>query len=188
MDRSPLRSRPAVLLLAAALALTLVLGSTFVVLHHLKASPGASMEMPADPFSDAESLEQVLRAAQQFVTAGRLGAPRGSYLLKSCTQNEDPPYQGTAYLNFDVPSITETPAYFRRIAAALVARGWTEGVSPNRHPGGKVLAQEGVTALFYRDPDVPGRGVLQIYGECRNATDHRTDTTGFVDITGRLSD
>ena len=37
MDRSPLRSRPAVLLLAAALALTLVLGSTFVVLHHLKA-------------------------------------------------------------------------------------------------------------------------------------------------------
>jgi len=33
---------------------------------------------------------------------------------------------------------------------------------------------------------VPRRGVLEIDGECRNVTDHQSDTTGFIDITGQL--
>jgi hypothetical protein len=28
--------------------------------------------------------------------------------------------------------------------------------------------------------------VLQIYGECRDTTDHQMDTIGFTDITGEL--
>lgn len=187
MNSSTLRSRPAVLLIGAALAVSLVLGSAFVTLHRTRDLRGAAVEAPADPHSDAESRDQVLQAARQFVSAGRLGAPNGSYLLQSCTPNNEPPYQGTAYLNFDVPSITETPGYFREIAAALAARGWTEGLPPNSHPGGKVLARDGMTALYYRDPDTPGRAVLQIYGECRNTTDHRAGPPGFVDITGQLS-
>ena len=27
---------------------------------------------------------------------------------------------------------------------------------------------------------------MQVYGECRNVTDHRLDTTGWVDITAEL--
>jgi hypothetical protein len=27
---------------------------------------------------------------------------------------------------------------------------------------------------------------LQIFGECRNVTDHRLDAPGFVDVTGEL--
>ena len=45
----------------------------------------------------------------------------------------------------------------------------------------------GVIAVSYRQSDVPGRGVLQIDGECRNVTDHQLDTTGFVNITGDLN-
>ena len=43
-----------------------------------------------------------------------------------------------------------------------------------------------MTAVYYPNLDVPGRGVLQIYGECRNVTDHRADPTGWVDITAAL--
>lgn len=189
MDRAPrLRSRSALLLIAAALLLSLALGSAFVVVHRVKDLRGAPVEAASHPLSDDQTRDQVVRAARQFVTAGRLGAPNGSYLLQSCAQNDEPPYQGTAYLTFDVPSITKTPRYFRDIAATMRALGWTEGLPPRRHPGGKMLAKDGVTALLYRDPDVPGRGVLQIHGECRNITDHRVDATGFVDITGQLAD
>ena len=43
-----------------------------------------------------------------------------------------------------------------------------------------------MTAIYYRHPDVPRRAVVQVYGECRNMTDHQSDRTGFLDITGQL--
>jgi hypothetical protein len=48
------------------------------------------------------------------------------------------------------------------------------------------LVKDGVIALYYRHPDIQGRAVMQIYGECRDMTDHQADTAGFIDITGRL--
>lgn len=179
-----LRSRAAIALIAAALLTSLSLGVGFVVTHRIYDLRGAAMR-PVDPLTDAQSRQQVLEPARQFVAAG-LQSPSASYLLMSCTNDETPLYQGTVYLNFDVPSITETPAYFRRIAAAMVARGWHEGLAPNRHPGGRTLAKDGVTAVYYRSPEVQGRGVLEINGECRNMTDHSLDTVGFVDVTEQL--
>ena len=179
-----LRSRAAIALIAAALLTSLSLGVGFVVTHRIYDLRGAAMR-PVDPLTDAQSRQQVLEPARQFVAAG-LQSPSASYLLMSCTNDETPLYQGTVYLNFDVPSITETPAYFRRIAAAMVARGWHEGLAPNRHPGGRTLAKDGVTAVYYRSPDIQDRGVLEINGECRNMTDHSLDTVGFVDVTEQL--
>ena len=179
-----LRNRAAIALIAAALLISLVLGVGFVVTHRIYDLRGAAMR-PVDPLSDAQSRQQVLEPARQFVAAG-LQSPSASYLLMSCTNDEEPLYQGSIYLNFDVPSITETPAYFRRIAAAMTARGWHEGLAPNRHPGGRTLAKDGVTAVYYRSPDIQDRGVLEINGECRNMTDHSLDTIGFVDVTEQL--
>lgn len=186
MNGLNLRSRAVRWLTAAALLTSLVLGSAFITVHRLTDLRGEAVESPGDPLGDAETMAQVVGAARLFVATGRLRNPVATYLLQSCATDNQPPYQGSVYLDFDVPSITETPAYFRQIAAALRARGWTEGLKPNDHPGGKVLAKDGMSALFYRNPDVPGRGVLQIYGQCRNVTDHTTDTAGFVDITDRL--
>lgn len=182
MTSSPLRTRPVLLLTVATLLVSLGLGVAFVTLHRAKEPRAAAI----DALSDEQSRQQVLGPARQIVEAGRLREVTGSYILSACQPGDEPPYQGAARVGFDVPTIAETPAYFRRIAAAMRARGWSEGLPPNRYPGGKILTKNGVSALFYRNPDVPGRGVLEISGECRNMTDHRLDTTGFVDITADL--
>lgn len=183
---SRLRSRPALLLITAALLVSLVLGATFITLHRLKDLRGEAVEALERTLTDDQSRRQVLDSAREFVAAARLPAATGSYLLASCRQNNEPPYQGTVYLEFDVPAVARTPAFFREVARSMVGRGWTEGLAPLRHPGGKVLAREGVTALLYRNPDIPGRGVLRISGACRNISDHRLDSIGFIDITGEL--
>lgn len=187
MNGTFLRSRAVLWLIAAALLTSLVLGVGFVTLHRVKDLRGEAVEAPPDPLTDEQTLRQVLDPARQFVAAGRLRRVTATYLLVSCGNDNEPPYQGSAYVDFEVPSITETPAYFRSIVSALSARGWTEGLRPNHHPGGKVLVKDGVSVLFHRNPDVPGRGVLRIYGECRNIGDHRQDPSGFVDITARIA-
>lgn len=181
-----LRSRPAVLLIAAALAICLVLGGSFLVLQRFRETRGAAVEPVAHPLSDEQSKSQVLGPARDIVAAGELRGASGTYILMSCENTTDPPYQGAIYLNFDVPGVMETPAYFRAIAAALTARGFTEAMPPNRHPGGRTFARDGVTVIFYRNDDTSTRGTMQIYGECRNVTDHRLDLTGWVDITPAL--
>lgn len=181
-----LRSRAVLWLTTAALLTSLVLGCAFVVLHRLKDLRGEAVESPDHPMSDEQTMAQVVGTARQVIGAGRLRNVSGTYLLQSCGADDGPPYQGSAYLDFDLPSITETPAYFRRIAGALSARGWIEGLKPNDHPGGKTLVNDGVSAVIYRNLRLPGKGVLQIYGECRNVADHRTDATGFVDISDQI--
>lgn len=177
-----LRSRPVRVLTATALAVSLLLGGVLLAMQRLEARPAR-----ATPMTDQQSMDQVVGHARQFVAAGRLRRASGSYILQSCQPDDGPPYQGSVYLNFDLPTITETPAFFRAIARAMNRYGWADGLPPGHHPGGKVLSKDGATAVYYRHPDVPGRGVLQIYGECRNFADHRHDASGFVDITRSLS-
>ena len=186
MDSAVLRSRPVLLLIAGALSVNLVLGSTFAVLHRTKDLRGTAVEAPAHPLTDEQSREQVMTTARQFLAAGRIRGATGSYILMPCREDDDPLYQGSMYLNFDLPPIREIPAFFREIARRLSGSGWREGVPPGRHPGGKVLAREGVAAVYYRHPDIAGRGVLQVYGQCGNTADHRLDSTGFVDVSRDL--
>jgi hypothetical protein len=181
-----LRSRPAVLLIAAALAISLVLGASFIALHRFREMRGAAVEPVANPLTDEQSKSQVLEPAREVVVAGALRGVAGTYLLMSCESSADPPYQGAIYLNFDVPGVLETPKFFRAIASAMTARGFTEGSPPTRHPGGRTFTRNGVTVIYYRNDDKATRGTMQVYGECRNVNDHRLDTTGWVDITAEL--
>lgn len=186
MDSGLLRAATTRWLIAAALGTALLMGSIFVGLHRVKDLRGPAVEMPAEPLSDVQAAEQVVLAAREFVAAGDLGNPTASYTLLPCRGEEGPPYQGSAYVNFDVPSIAQTPAFFASLLTGMSRRGWSEGVRPNDHPGGRTLGRAGLSAVFYRNPDVPGRGVLRVYGECRTVTDHRGDPIGFVDVTPRL--
>ncbi|MFM9033344.1 MAG: hypothetical protein ACKOQ4_03530 [Mycobacterium sp.] len=185
--QSSLRSRSAIALLAASLLTTLVLGVVVVVFHRVFDLGGRASQPAPEALDDEQSRSQVLEPARQFVRAGKLRSATGGYLLMSCGTEEQPPYQGTVYMNFDVPTVTETPAYFREIARAMKDLGWREGLPPGRHPGGHTLAREGLIAVYHRDADQPGRGVLEISGECRNMTDHSADSTGFVDVTRELN-
>jgi len=186
MNSEKLRSRSARLLIAAALLMSIALSVTFIAMHRIYDLRGPAVEEPSNPITDDQARQQVLDAARQVVSAGKLKAATGTYILVSCAPMNAAPYQGSAYLNFDVPSITRTPAYFREIARSLTARGWSEGLAPGHHPGGHTLVKDGVVAVYYRHPDRSGRAVMQIYGECRDMTDHQADATGFTDITGRL--
>jgi len=179
------RSRAVLALTGTALALCLVLGVGFVTLHRLDLR-GAAADPASRPLSDEQAREQVLDAAREIVAVGELTSATGTYALTSCSADDEPPYQGAVYLNFDIPRIAETQAFFRDIAQAMTARGWAEGMQPNRHPEGRVLTRDGLVAVYHRDADQPGRGTLQIHGECRNVTDHRADSTGFVDVSGQL--
>ncbi|AQT82803.1 hypothetical protein B1R94_13420 [Mycolicibacterium litorale] len=147
---------------------------------------GAAVEPVAQPLNDEQARLQVLTPAREIVGAAHLAAVSGSYLLMSCTNTDDPPYQGAIYLNFDVPPVLDTPKYFRSIASAMTQRGWTESMPPNRHPGGRTFTRSGVTVIFFRNADLVDRATMQIYGECRDVTDHRSDTIGWVDISSAL--
>lgn len=180
-----LRSPPARALIAAALAVSLLLAGAFLMSDRLHSSPSDDLDHPADPISDEQSRAQVVDPAQQIVSSNDIHPTSAGYMLMSCRDRKDPPYQGAIYLTFALPTVP-ADAYFRSIAAALTARGWTEGLPPNEHVFGSTFTRNGVTMTIYRRDDDPGFGVLRLHGECRNITDHRADPTTWVDITDRF--
>ena len=139
------------------------------------------------PQNDEQSRQQVLGPARQIIAAGSLDHTSASYLLQSCATEDQPPYQGTLYVGFAVPDVIHTRALFRQIAQTMLTQGWRIGLPPGHHPEGVTLAKGAVTAIYYRDPDQDGRGVLRVYGECRDMTDHRLDGGGFMDVTKELT-
>lgn len=139
------------------------------------------------PQSDEQSLQQVLGPTRQIIAAGSLRHSDATYLLASCSTEDQPPYQGTVYVGFAVPDVIGTRTLFRQIARTMTAQGWRIGLPPGHHPDGWTLAKDGVTAIYYRDPEQDGRGVLRVYGECRDVTDHRLDGAGFMDVSRELT-
>ncbi len=157
-----------------------------LLVDRLHSSTGDAIEHPANPVSDDQSKAQVVESTKQIVSLAGLQTTSAGYLLMSCKNRDDPPYQGAIYLNFAVPAGVRADTYFPTIATTLVSHGWTEGLPPNGFVFGRTLSKDAVTVIVYRHSDNPGMGVLRIYGECRNMNDHRTDMSGWVDITGDL--
>lgn len=180
------RSTAAQLLIAAALTISLLLGGSVVLIGRLHSSPADFLDHPAQPVSDDQSAAQVIEPARQIIVTAGLQKPTAGYLLMSCKDHDDPPYQGAVYLNFAVPEI-RADAYFRAIRTALVGQGWKEGIPPSRYAFGATLYRDDVTAIIYPDRDFPALGVVRLYGQCRNMNNHRSDTTAWADITGRLT-
>ena len=172
-------------MLAAALTSTLVLGAGSLAagLHSPAADSGAG---PGRTATDEQTKVEVVEHAKQIVAIAALQSPTGGYLLMSCKNREDPPYQGVVYLDFTVPADARVDEYFRGIATAMVARGWREGLPPNQHLLGRTLSKDGVTATLYPASDSEKHGVAQIYGQCRDMHNHHGASTPWVDITDKL--
>jgi hypothetical protein len=168
-----------VLLLLLALTVVVTAGAAFVVLR----TRGDALDHPAQPLSDEQTRAQVIEPAKQIVALGRLHDAVGGYILMSCKNRTDPPYQGAIYLTFDLPKSLD---YFDQVAAAMVPHGWQKGLPPNQYLFGTTLYKDGVTAVLYRDPDRSTSGIMKVYGECRNIANHRNDTAGWTDITDQL--
>ncbi len=167
------------LLLLVVLIAVVAGGAAFVVLR----SRGNAVDRPAHPLSDQQTRAQVIEPAKQIVALGGLRSAAGGYILMSCKNETDPPYQGAIYLTFDLPGSVD---YFDQVAAAMVPQGWQKGLPPNQYLFGTTLYKDGVTAILYRDPDRSTSGIMKVYGECRNIANHRNDTTGWTDITDQL--
>jgi hypothetical protein len=171
-------SRPLVLLLVV-LTVVVAAGAAFIVLR----TPGDALDHPTHPLSDEQTRAQVIEPAKQIVALGNLQGAVGGYILMSCKNQTDPPYQGAVYVTFDLPKSLD---YFDRIAATMVPHGWQEGLPPNQYLVGTTLYKDGVTAILYRDPDRRTSGIMKVYGECRDVANHRNDTTGWTSITDQL--
>ncbi|UGT93605.1 hypothetical protein [Mycobacterium ostraviense] len=173
--------------LAAALVTCLLLGAAvLLVANRHRASSANSLDHPDHPLSDAATEAQVVDKAKQIVRVAGLQTTTAGYLLMSCKNRDDPPYQGAVYLTFALPAEARADGYLRDVTAALVRQGWTEGLPPNDQVFGRTLSKDAVTAIIYRHGDDTGAGVLRLYGQCRNVNDHRRDSTAWVDITSQF--
>nr|WP_325501038.1 hypothetical protein [Mycobacterium sp.] len=172
---------------AAALAISLLLGGAFLSVGRLRSTPSEVLDHPVNPVTDEQSKAQVVGPAKQIVVLTGLQTASAGYLLMSCKDRDDPPYQGVIYLTFALPAAARADTYFPMIAATLVTHGWAEGLPPNDHAFAKTFSRDAITVIIYRQSDDPTLGVLRIYGQCRNMTDHRNDATTWIDITEQFA-
>jgi hypothetical protein len=173
-------------MLAAALMSVLLLDGAFLAVGRLHSSAADSVEHPSRAATDEQTKTEVVEQARLIFAVGALENATAGYLLMSCKNHDDPPYQGAVYLDFALPADARPDQFFRSIAAAMVARGWGERPPPNQNLFGKMLSKDGVTAILYQDGDSPNHGIARIYGQCDNMNNHRGDATAWVDITDQL--
>lgn len=179
---------PAVRALTVALVSTAVLvGGVYLAIDRLHASANDAVEHPGPPADDARTQSEVVEQARDLVAVAGLRQATAGYLLMSCRNRDDPPYQGAVYMTFQLPSDITAEQYLRDASAALAARGWREGLPSHQHLVEQNLSKDGVNAVLYPDADTPTRGVARIYGQCRDVTDHRGTRAGWTDITARLN-
>lgn len=181
-----LRSPVSRVLLGCALISTLVLGATFLAVDRLHSKPADAVEQPGRTATDEQTKTEVVEQTRLIVAIAGLQNARASFTFMSCKNRDDPPYQGAVYLNFTLPADQGLEEYFRGVAAAMVEHGWKEGPPPNENPLGTTLSKNGVVARLYPDSDSPRQGIGRIYGQCRDMTNHRDDSTAWVDISDRL--
>src|SRR5262249_51329896 len=88
-----LRARRVRALIAAALAVSLLLGGAFLIVSRLRPPPSDALDHPVNPVTDDETATQVVEPAKQIVTVAGLQTASAGYLLMSCKNQNDPPYQ-----------------------------------------------------------------------------------------------
>ncbi|MGX9791926.1 hypothetical protein [Mycobacterium sp. MMS18-G62] len=161
----------------AALLTSLVLGTVFVVIDNR----GADAVGVQDAMTDAQAAAAVVGSAKQIVNVAQLRDVTGGYAFMSCRNESEPPYQVALYMNFHLPQGDSTK-YLHDVAAAMIANGWSNAPSAAENFGYK-LTNNGVTSIFYRDPNDANFGNMRLYGECRVAADHRHDDPVWTEVT-----
>jgi hypothetical protein len=185
-DSSGLRSPAARALTLAILSTALIVSGVYLAVDRLHAKASDAVEHPGPAATDAQTQAEVVQHARDIVAIAGLRQPTGAYLLMSCKNRDDPPYQGAVYLDFQLPTDVSPGEYFRTVSATMVARGWREGPPPNQHMFGRNLSKDGINAILYADRDTSTHGVARVYGQCRDVTDHRGAKADWIDITDRL--
>lgn len=166
---------------ALVLVLSIALGGCSLMSPHRH-----DIDHPPNPLPDDQAEAQVVDAATQIAHLVNLPDMYGGFAFESCNDQGDAPYRGVVEMSFKLPVEAEPGAFFEQIAATMVAHGWADGPPPGLRPNGRVINKSGVMAVMSSGPS-PGWSRIQLYGECRNMTDHHTDgKTNWVKITDQL--
>jgi hypothetical protein len=172
--------------LAALVVVVLLLAGCSLVFDKPRSAGSNPYDDSAHPLSDDQAMAQVVEPAKQIVAAANLQSVSGGFAFASCTDQGDPPHQGTVTVNFLIHG--DPDAYFQQVRAAMVAQGWNDGPPPGQHYLGTTLNREGVTANMGFGPSDHSYGQIELIGQCRNMTDHHHDgKTNGTDITGQLT-
>jgi hypothetical protein len=100
----------------------MVAGGAFLAVDRLHSSTADSVEHPGPAATDAQTQTEVVELARDIVAIAGLHQATAGYLLMSCKDRDDPPYQGAVYLNFLLPADISADEYFRTISGGTCRR------------------------------------------------------------------
>ncbi|MEH3141346.1 MAG: hypothetical protein PGN37_14445 [Mycobacterium kyogaense] len=145
----------------------------------------ASAGPTAQGLPDDQARAQVVDAARDIARAANLRVTYATFEWEWCNDQGEPPYHGRVDVAYEVPQGTDSATMAKQVAATAAQQpGWAPGPPPGLNPYGEVVHKGGVMAIASVG-NYPERGSLQIFGECRNMTDHRDDSA-LKDITGEV--
>ncbi|ORB62124.1 hypothetical protein BST47_24990 [Mycolicibacterium tusciae] len=161
----------------AALVLSLVLGTAFIVVDRHEAD---ALQRDIVPLTDEQAAQQVVGPGRQIVATAHLKDATAGYAFVSCVSDNDPPYQAVLHMSFRLPQ-GDWGRRLDEVASAMIADGWANAPATAERFGRK-LTRDGVTAVLQRNVDDVGFATVRIYGECRNTTDHRNDSPAWTEV------
>lgn len=125
--------------------------------------------------TDEQTRAQVVDPAKRITQSVGLHLRGATFRFDSCVDQGVAPYRGLVVLSFLFPAGADTQGYLDEIIAAMTADGWSDGAPAGKKPYGRALHMGEMMALVSPNPDHPERGLIRIYGECRNAAEHSSD-------------
>lgn len=138
--------------------------------------PPADRGTPSlSPLGDDAAKAQLVDLGRQIVTAAGLRDVDAGFRFTSCNDQGDPPHRGALDIGFGIPAGHPPSDYLAQVAARMRSAGWVDGPPPGQTYPGLVLRRAGVTAQFRPPTGYDPKGVVHLYGECRNMSDHRGD-------------
>jgi hypothetical protein len=174
-------------LLAAIVAVAMLSGGCSLMPHKPQSTSATnSVDDSAHPLTDDQAMAQVVEPAKQIVVAADLQSVSGGFSFSSCNDQGDPPYMGAVTISFLIHG--DSDAYFQQVRSAMKAHGWSDGAPPGQRYFGTTLNKDGVAANMGLLPSDHSYGQINLYGQCRNTTDHHHDgKTNATDITNQLN-
>ncbi|MCV7432803.1 hypothetical protein [Mycolicibacterium bacteremicum] len=133
---------------------------------------GSDADLDGPAMSDEQTRAQVIDPAKRLVQSVGLRLSGARYYFDACTDQGVAPFRGNVGIGFTFPAGTDKQAYLDGIVTALKADGFADGPPPGQQPHGRALHKGEVMAIVSAHPDIADRGVVDIYGECRNAGEH----------------
>ena len=144
------------------------------------------------PISPQQARAQVVDAARDIVNAVHGQVTEATFSYESCNDQGEPPFRGVAKVSFWVPGVAhDEPADPQTVIKALVADGWSTDSDFKSHS--PTLRKNNVNIILTVPPRPPagiqlkGHAWVDVDGECRDTSDHRTDGSAVpVNITNEI--